>query len=59
VAEKLLDYLNRHPEIEQGLSKNKGRSFYTTDDPERFKSFGSTFLGRKISEVQSIPLPME
>ncbi|RYE54437.1 MAG: glutamate racemase, partial [Hyphomicrobiales bacterium] len=31
VAESLEDYLQRHPEIETRLSKDKERAFYTTD----------------------------
>ncbi|MFC1822473.1 glutamate racemase [Thermodesulfobacteriota bacterium] len=56
VAEKLVDYLNRHPEIEERLTRNGKRVFFTTDDAGRFKSFGEKFLGKKISEVQSISL---
>jgi len=35
VAEKLKDYLKRHPEIEKKLSKNKKRIFLTTENSER------------------------
>jgi len=51
VAEKLADYLVRHPEIEGRLSRNGKRAFCTTDDPERFRTFGEEFLGRRIQEV--------
>jgi glutamate racemase len=51
VAEKLVDYLIRHPEIEERLSREGNRAFCTTDDPERFRTFGEEFLGRKIGEV--------
>lgn len=51
VADKLTDYLHRHPEIQTRLTRNSTRTFYTTDDPERFKSFGENFLGRKIGDV--------
>jgi len=56
VADKLVDYLERHPEIEERLSREGKRAFYTTDDPERFKDFGEKFMGRNISEVQAISL---
>jgi glutamate racemase len=56
VSEKLVEYLNRHPEIEEKLSKNGERTFYTTDDPERFKRFGEKFLGQRIPEVDFISL---
>ena len=45
-----------HPEIEERLTRNEKRDFFTTDDPERFKSFGEKFLGKKIPEVQTISL---
>lgn len=56
VADKLVDYLERHPEIEERLSREGKRVFYTTDDPERFRAFGEKFMGRNISEVQAISL---
>ncbi len=56
VADKLSDYLIRHPEIETRLSRNKGCAFYTTDDPARFKIFGEDFLGRRILEVMEVDL---
>lgn len=45
VAESLANYLKRHPEIESSLSRDGGRSFYTTDDPERFSEFAKKFGG--------------
>lgn len=56
VADKLVDYLKRHPEIEERLLREGNRAFYTTDDPKRFKAFGEQFLGRNIFEVKSISL---
>ncbi|MFA4941926.1 MAG: glutamate racemase [Patescibacteria group bacterium] len=56
VAEKLVDYLSRHPEIEKNISKNKKRVFYTTDDAGRFREFGEKFLGQKITEIERISL---
>ncbi|MDO8593157.1 MAG: glutamate racemase [bacterium] len=52
VAEKLKDYLARHPEIGKKLGKNKQRVFYTTDSLEKFKSLGQKFLGGEIGEVE-------
>ena len=54
VAEKLLDYLERHPEIEEKLAKKEKRAFFTSDDPDRFKTFGEKFLGRRIASVKNI-----
>lgn len=56
VADRLSDYLVRHPEIETRLSRKKGRVFYTTDEPNRFKIFGEEFFGRKIGEVLEVEL---
>jgi glutamate racemase len=48
VAKKLKNYLSRHPEIENKLSKNSKYIFYTTDVTDKFTSLGGKFLGRKI-----------
>ncbi|MFH1522689.1 MAG: glutamate racemase [Patescibacteria group bacterium] len=56
VAEKLNDYLIRHPEIEKKIKKDKKRIFYTTDDPARFKELGEKFLEEKIEQVEKISL---
>lgn len=48
VAEKLKDYLKRHPEIENKISKNSKKIFYTTDLTDNFSVLGSKFFGRKI-----------
>ena len=56
VAEKLKDYLSRHPKIENKISKNKQRLFYTTDDPTRFKRFGEKFLSGEIKKVERVEL---
>ena len=56
VAEKLADYLYRHPEMDKRLSRKKLRTFYTTDDPKRFRNFGEKFLGQKIPVVKTATL---
>ncbi len=48
VAEKLTDYLKRHPEMETKLAKNSQRRFLTTDRVEDFQRLGSRFLGETI-----------
>ncbi len=48
VAEKLRDYLIRHPEIENKLGKNSIRKFFTTDLTSRFKILGKEFFGEPI-----------
>lgn len=49
VAESLLDYLHRHPEIENKLAKNSRQTFYTSGDENSFNAHASVFLGRSIS----------
>ena len=48
VAESLHHYLQRHPEIESGLTKNSTRSFYTTDSTDDFNAHGSNFFGEIV-----------
>jgi len=56
VAQRLKDYLQRHPEIEQGLSKSSQRSYHTTDDPLRFQQFVHQNLGFKIPMPKKVQL---
>lgn len=55
VAKKLKDYLEKHPEIEKNLAKNKSRTFYSTDLTKNFQFLGSKFFGQKI-EARKINL---
>lgn len=49
VANSLVDYLNRHPEMEERLAKNSKRVFYTSGDVSSFNEHASVFLGEKIA----------
>ncbi len=51
VATKLVDYLNRHPEIEQQCSKKGHQRFYTTDDTDSFDSHASVFFGEQVFSI--------
>lgn len=53
VAQKLKQYLQRHPEIERKLTKNHKTVFYTTDTTSRFEKLGSKFFGKKIEPVKA------
>ncbi|MDA1060195.1 MAG: glutamate racemase [bacterium] len=55
-AKSLRDYLERHPEIESKLSKNKSRKFLTTDDPKSFKEFTEKHFGMKIALPEKVSL---
>lgn len=48
VAQSLVDYLQRHPEIEQRINKNSNTKFYTTDNVELFNKRAKTFYGQQI-----------
>ena len=50
VADKLEDYLYRHPEMEQRCSKSGRRDYFTTESTQNFDLLGHLFMG---SEVKS------
>ncbi|MBW2558172.1 MAG: glutamate racemase [Deltaproteobacteria bacterium] len=52
IADKLRDYLARHPETEERLSREGTRAFFFTDFSERFNRLASVFYGEPI---QSMP----
>ncbi|MFH1632050.1 MAG: glutamate racemase [bacterium] len=45
VAEKLVDYLNRHPDINDRLVKNADREYFTTGDANQARSAASQIAG--------------
>jgi len=51
VAASLADYLLRHPELANGLSKNGRKSFFTTDDPADFNAHARVFFGTEIASA--------
>ncbi|MBW2631875.1 MAG: glutamate racemase [Deltaproteobacteria bacterium] len=48
IANKLRDYLARHPEVEKRLSREGIREFLSTDSPERFNRLASVFYGESV-----------
>lgn len=48
-ATKLVDYLNRHPEMETRLSRRGTRRYLTTDLTPRFAQLASLFMGHPLS----------
>ncbi len=52
VAEQLVDYLDRHPEIEERLTRHGSQEFFTTEYPEVFEKRADIFLGRTIKAHQ-------
>ncbi|XVJ67591.1 MAG: glutamate racemase [Lacibacter sp.] len=56
VAASLKDYLFRHPQMEQRLSRGGGRLFYTTDSTEDFNTHARLFYG---ADVQSAHMELK
>lgn len=56
VSDKLIDYLSRHPEIEERITRSNSATFFTTDDPIRFRALGQKFLRHGIPEVERVQL---
>jgi glutamate racemase len=48
VAERLADWLHRHPEMERRLSRQGVRRYATTDDPAWFAAQGEPIMGGEI-----------
>ncbi|WP_126972469.1 glutamate racemase [Gynurincola endophyticus] len=48
VAKSLVDYLKRHPEIDEQCTRNGKRRYFTTDDVESFDAAASLFYGESI-----------
>ena len=48
VAEGLVDYLKRHPEMEQKCTKENSIEFYTTGSIENFDKAASLFYGKDV-----------
>lgn len=58
VAYSLKDYLRRHPEMEQRLTKGANIQYYTTGNVEQFDKHASTFIGRG-TKVQASQINLE
>lgn len=56
VAERLADWLERHPDMEGRLSRGGGRRYATTDDATWFADQGEPIMGGRI-EVERVRLP--
>jgi glutamate racemase len=49
VANSLVEYLHRHPEIERKLSLKGERHFFTTDSTKEFDQHAADFYGAAIN----------
>jgi len=54
VSTKLVEYLNRHPEMNQKCSKNGKVKYYTTENKEVFEKNAAQFIGRKIKSEKIV-----
>jgi glutamate racemase len=52
VAVSLADYLQRHPEMDERLTKQSSRRFLTTESVDKFAETASLFLSRPIAVEQ-------
>ena len=57
LAERLADWLSRHPEMEHRLSRGATRRYATTDDPTWFRAQGEPIMGTAIA-VEKVRLPV-
>ena len=48
VAQSLVEYLNRHPEMDRKISKKGSCKYFTTESVEKFISSASVFLKQEI-----------
>lgn len=48
VADSLADYLHRHPEMEERLTKQGEKQFFTTDSAEDFNRHARLFYGAEV-----------
>ena len=53
VADSLIDYLERHPEIAAKCTKNRQSVFYTTDSTEDFNEKASIFYGKAVNSIHA------
>ncbi len=53
VADSLADYLKRHPEMEQRISRQGSCRYLTTESPEKFSDMASLFLGTDVTACQA------
>jgi glutamate racemase len=54
VSSKLVEYLLRHPEMDDKCSKSGNVRYYTTENVETFERNASTFIGQEIKSEKII-----
>lgn len=59
VANSLLDYLKRHTEMKDQLSKEGTQSFFTSDAPDDFEKHAATFFGKQVKAQKAFVQTIE
>jgi len=59
IADKLEDYLKRHPEVEGRISREGRRVFYSTGPLESFNQLASAFYGENVRALPATLGPSE
>ena len=54
VANSLVKYLEKHPEIAALCTKNSQSVFYTTDSTEDFDQKASIFYGKPVNSIHLV-----
>jgi glutamate racemase len=47
-----MDYLRRHPEMDERISRGGSMQFYTTDDAADFEEKATVFFGDAVAAAQ-------
>jgi glutamate racemase len=53
VAASLVDYLQRHPDLDAGITKQSDVVFYTTDATLDFDAHAADFLGYSVQSLSA------
>jgi glutamate racemase len=48
VAKSLVDYLRRHPDLDARCTRDGGREFFTSENPENFDRLAGLFFGESV-----------
>lgn len=54
VADSLVDYLHRHPEMDAKITRGGSARFLTTERADRFASLADVFMGEKVDAEQIV-----
>jgi glutamate racemase len=54
VSNKLVEYINRHPEMDSRCSKSGIVKYYTTENVETFEKNAATFVGHRVKSEKII-----